>query len=204
MHVLPRSAAAGSGVERAAVEGAELLTPREAEVVRLLADGKTNAQIAYRLSIGVETVRTHARSIYRKLGVGSRRELRSLGVRGPIVEGEHEQAQDMGTRHGDEGHRGERGAAREGAPEAGLRGGAGSRRPRPRPATTEPPPPRGPRPKRPVTKTSTELPPGHVRKRATGEIGKVEAVDSRAGTARVRWLKRGASSTVRLSEISRR
>ncbi len=126
MHVLPRSAAAGGGVERAAVEGAELLTPREAEVVRLLADGKTNAQIAYRLSIGVETVRTHARSIYRKLGVGSRRELRSLGVRGPIVEGEHGQAQDMGTRHGDEGHRGEHGAAREGAPEAELRGGAGS------------------------------------------------------------------------------
>ena len=64
--------------------------------------------------------------------------------------------------------------------------------------------PRRPRPKRPVSKTTTELPPGHVRKRATGEIGKVEAVDSRAGTARVRWLKRGASSTVRLSEISRR
>ncbi len=55
-----------------------------------------------------------------------------------------------------------------------------------------------------MTKTTTELPPGHVRKRTTGEIGKVEAVDSRAGTARVRWLKRGASSTVRLSEISRR
>ena len=61
-----------------------------------------------------------------------------------------------------------------------------------------------PRPKRPVQKTSTELPPGHVRKRSTGEIGKVEAVDSRAGTARVHWLKRGAASTVRLSEISRR
>jgi hypothetical protein len=60
------------------------------------------------------------------------------------------------------------------------------------------------RPDRPVTKTSTELPPGHVRKRTTGELGKVEAVDARAGTARVRWLKRGASSTVRLSEISRR
>jgi hypothetical protein len=64
--------------------------------------------------------------------------------------------------------------------------------------------PKRSRPKRPVQKTSTELPPGHVRKRATGEIGKVEAVDSRAGTARVRWLKRGAASTVRLSEISRR
>jgi hypothetical protein len=55
-----------------------------------------------------------------------------------------------------------------------------------------------------VQKTSTPLPEGHVRKRATGEIGRVEAVDPRAGTARVRWLKRGASSTVRLSEISRR
>jgi hypothetical protein len=61
-----------------------------------------------------------------------------------------------------------------------------------------------PRPQRPVSKTSTELPPGHVRKRATGEIGKVEAVDARAGTARVRWLKRGAVSTVRLSEVARR
>ena len=64
--------------------------------------------------------------------------------------------------------------------------------------------PRRARPQRPVSKTSTELPPGHVRKRSTGEIGKVEAVDARAGTARVRWLKRGAASTVRLSEISRR
>jgi hypothetical protein len=80
---------------------------------------------------------------------------------------------------------------------------APARRPRPaRKAEDSTPAPR--RPQRPVSKTSTDLPPGHVRKRATGEIGKVEAVDSRAGTARVRWLKRGASSTVRLSEISRR
>ena len=71
-----------------------------------------------------------------------------------------------------------------------------------RPATAER---RPPRPKRaPTEKTSTALPAGHVRKQATGEIGRVEAVDAKAGTARVRWLKRGASSTVRLSEISRR
>jgi hypothetical protein len=80
---------------------------------------------------------------------------------------------------------------------------------RPRKARTEPAPAgtdrKPPRPKRaPAEKTSTELPAGHVRKRATGEIGRVEAVDPKAGTARVRWLKRGASSTVRLSEISRR
>jgi hypothetical protein len=52
--------------------------------------------------------------------------------------------------------------------------------------------------------SSTDLPPGHVRKKATGEIGRIEAVDAKAGTARVRWLKRGASSTVPLSAISRR
>jgi DNA-binding NarL/FixJ family response regulator len=77
MHVLPRSAAAG-GVDTLNIQGSDLLTPREAEVLELLQDGATNAQIAHRLSIGVETVRTHARNIYRKLGIGSRRELARL------------------------------------------------------------------------------------------------------------------------------
>jgi hypothetical protein len=57
---------------------------------------------------------------------------------------------------------------------------------------------------RPVERTSTPLPAGHVRKRATGEIGKVLAVDARAGTTTVRWLKGGATSTVPLSSVSRR
>ena len=57
---------------------------------------------------------------------------------------------------------------------------------------------------RPVERTSTPLPAGHVRKRATGEIGKVLAVDAKAGTTTVRWLKRGATSTVPLSSVSRR
>jgi hypothetical protein len=52
--------------------------------------------------------------------------------------------------------------------------------------------------------TSTDLPAGHVRKKATGEIGRIESVDAKAGTARVHWLKRGAASTVPLSAISRR
>ena len=43
--------------------------------LELLQDGATNAQIAHQLSIGIETVRTHARNIYRKLGIASRREL---------------------------------------------------------------------------------------------------------------------------------
>ena len=51
--------------------------------------------------------------------------------------------------------------------------------------------------------SSTPLPAGHVRKKGTGEIGRIESVDAKAGTARVRWLKRGASSTVPLTAISR-
>jgi DNA-binding NarL/FixJ family response regulator len=84
MHLLPRSAAVG-GVLGAGIQGAELLTPREAEVLELLQDGARNAEIAHELSIGIETVRTHARHIYRKLGIGSRRELTRLARQDPIV-----------------------------------------------------------------------------------------------------------------------
>jgi DNA-binding NarL/FixJ family response regulator len=52
------------------------LTAREAEVLGLLQRGRANAQIASELHVSVETVRTHVRSIYRKLGVHSRAELR--------------------------------------------------------------------------------------------------------------------------------
>ena len=57
---------------------------------------------------------------------------------------------------------------------------------------------------KPTHRTVTALPPGHVRKKATGEIGKVRSVDPKAGTAVVHWLKRGDVSTVALSAISRR
>ena len=48
------------------------LTAREVEVLRLLAQGLTSAQIAEQLMIGVVTVNFHVRSIYSKLGVSSR------------------------------------------------------------------------------------------------------------------------------------
>ena len=53
-------------------------------------------------------------------------------------------------------------------------------------------------------RVATPLPPGHVRKKSTGEIGRVRAVDPRAGTAEVHWLRQGRTSTVPLSDISRR
>jgi DNA-binding NarL/FixJ family response regulator len=79
MHVLPRSAASGGRSDSLNLEGSELLTPREADVLELLQEGATNAQIAQTLSIGIETVRTHARNIYRKLNITSRRDLARLG-----------------------------------------------------------------------------------------------------------------------------
>ena len=84
MHVLPRSAAAGGGIDQLGMEGNEL-TAREADVLELLQDGRTNAEIATELSIGIETVRTHARNIYRKLGVPSRRELARMAQQEPVV-----------------------------------------------------------------------------------------------------------------------
>lgn len=56
---------------------------------------------------------------------------------------------------------------------------------------------RGPR-------ASTPLPPGHVRKKATGEIGKVKAVDPKAGTITVQWLHGGATSTLPMAAVTRR
>jgi DNA-binding NarL/FixJ family response regulator len=79
MRVLPRqtaSAALAESFERFDyLPEADILTSREAEVLQLLQEGLTNAQIAHHLSIGIETVRTHARNIYRKLGVSTRRDL---------------------------------------------------------------------------------------------------------------------------------
>lgn len=47
------------------------LTPREAEVIRLIARGCTYEQTAERLGVSVHTVCTHVKNAYRKLGVRS-------------------------------------------------------------------------------------------------------------------------------------
>ena len=72
LQVIPRAAPNPGGGQ---VTAGQLLTQREAEVLPLLQLGRSNAQIAATLQVGIETVRTHARNIYRKLGVSSRREL---------------------------------------------------------------------------------------------------------------------------------
>jgi two-component system, NarL family, response regulator YdfI len=66
-------------------ELAEPLTPRESEVLQMLASGLANKEIAARLAISEHTVKFHVASILGKLGAGSRTEAVSLGIRRGLV-----------------------------------------------------------------------------------------------------------------------
>ena len=61
--------------------GAEVLSGREVEVLRLLADGASNRGVADRLVISENTVKTHVRHLLTKLGAGSRGEAVALARR---------------------------------------------------------------------------------------------------------------------------
>lgn len=63
------------------------LTPREQDVLQCLADGLSDKEIAFRLGIGVETVRTHLASIYGKLGVESRLQALAFALHYGLVSG---------------------------------------------------------------------------------------------------------------------
>jgi len=55
--------------------GAKLLTPREEQVVALVADGLSNRQIAHELQLSEHTVKKYLFRIFEKLGISSRVEL---------------------------------------------------------------------------------------------------------------------------------
>ena len=63
----------------------ESLTPREIEVLRAMADGLANKEIAARLGISENTTKFHVASVMGKLGAGSRTEAVMLGIRHGIV-----------------------------------------------------------------------------------------------------------------------
>jgi len=64
----------------------EQLTSRENEVLRLLADGLGNKEIAVKLSISEHTIKFHIHSILGKLGAASRTEAVTRGLRRGIIE----------------------------------------------------------------------------------------------------------------------
>ena len=63
----------------------ETLTRRELQVLRMLADGLGNKEIAQQLGISDHTAKFHVAQILAKLGVGSRTEAVALGIRRGLV-----------------------------------------------------------------------------------------------------------------------
>jgi LuxR family maltose regulon positive regulatory protein len=65
-------------------EWIEPLSERELEVLQLIADGLTNQEVGVRLYLSLNTVKSHTRNIYNKLGVNSRTQAsnraRTLGL----------------------------------------------------------------------------------------------------------------------------
>jgi NarL family two-component system response regulator LiaR len=61
------------------------LTPRERQVLRLLADGLTNTEIAERLVVSLSTVKGHVSSVMAKLGASTRTEAAIIAVRHRLV-----------------------------------------------------------------------------------------------------------------------
>lgn len=62
------------------------LTPREIDVLRLIAAGNANKQIADRLSIGEASVKSHVANILSKLGANDRTHAVTIGLRRGIIE----------------------------------------------------------------------------------------------------------------------
>jgi DNA-binding CsgD family transcriptional regulator len=69
--------ATGETVRKRTVETLDDLTPQEAQIARLAADGQTNPEIGAQLFLSPRTVEWHLRKVFGKLGIASRRELRS-------------------------------------------------------------------------------------------------------------------------------
>jgi DNA-binding CsgD family transcriptional regulator len=66
---------AGARPRRERLSGVEALTPSEARIVRMAADGLANREIAQALFVTARTVETHLTHAYQKLGIASREEL---------------------------------------------------------------------------------------------------------------------------------
>jgi len=75
----------GLAVERGARDSGEVLTPREVEVLRLIAEGLGNKQIAARLAISEHTVKFHVASVFAKIRASTRAEAVMIGARRGLI-----------------------------------------------------------------------------------------------------------------------
>ena len=74
-------------VENGVAPSYQQLSPREREVLRLIAKGRTNKEIAEQLSLSVRTVERHRSSIMNKIGLQNRAELVAYAVRQGFLSG---------------------------------------------------------------------------------------------------------------------
>jgi NarL family two-component system response regulator YdfI len=72
-------------LEPAAVSIDSMLTGREVDVLRMLAEGLANKEIAYRLGISEHTVKFHVAALFGKLHASSRTEAVTMGVRQGLI-----------------------------------------------------------------------------------------------------------------------
>src|ERR1044072_1926042 len=61
------------------------ISEREREILRLVAMGATNQQIAHQLNISINTVKVHMRNIFSKIGAASRTEATLHAVRSGLI-----------------------------------------------------------------------------------------------------------------------
>jgi DNA-binding NarL/FixJ family response regulator len=93
VHLDPAAAKALTASLRAPKSAADDLTPRERDVVLLIAEGGTNRQIASRLGVTERTARTHVSNILGKLGLASRTQAAMWAVRHGLVPAQRSSAE---------------------------------------------------------------------------------------------------------------
>jgi DNA-binding CsgD family transcriptional regulator len=64
----------------------DILTPREREILQLLADGMSNADVAAKLFISQETVKSHVRHILAKLEADTRTQAVAIALRDAMID----------------------------------------------------------------------------------------------------------------------
>ena len=85
VHLSPQAAARLLREVRTPEKGAEVLTERERDVLKLLAQGKSNKEISRALNIAEQTVKTHVCHVLDKLGVPSRTQAALYAIRAGLV-----------------------------------------------------------------------------------------------------------------------
>jgi DNA-binding NarL/FixJ family response regulator len=81
LDAIRRVAAGGLAFSARPAAVATRLTPRERDVVRLVADGRSNEEIGAALGISAKTVETHLARLFERVDVGSRTELATRALR---------------------------------------------------------------------------------------------------------------------------